>query len=82
MPPKETEKWVVFETYGDKVVCSRCKKDIAPAIRVLGNEHMCRAYHIFAHVLEDIPDEWDRTNIRTAMELMVAGANLMKTPII
>ncbi len=75
MSQKEIEKWVVFETYGDKVVCSRCKKDISYAIRILGKESMCRAYHIFAHVLEDVKDEQDCCNIREAMNLMVADSS-------
>ena len=72
---KNTDKWVTFTSDGHRIICDRCKRDIAPAIKILGNEAMCRAFHTFRHVFEDVPDEQDRMNINMALDLMVEGTS-------
>ena len=68
------DKLIEFETYGDKIICKRCGNNIAPAIRILGNEALCRAFHIFSHIFQDTLDDQDRMNITCAMDLMVQGS--------
>jgi len=70
-----TDKIVDFETYDHKVICKRCGTNIAPAIKILGNEAMCRAFHTFRHVFEDVENNEDRINISSALDLMVAGSS-------
>ena len=76
--PTKIDKIVDFETHNHKVICKRCGTNIAPAIKILGNEAMCRAFHTFRHVFEDVESNEDRINISSALDLMVEGASFYR----